>query len=98
LPLVPTLAFVLREFQAIVAGTALAADDVEPTPGNGLDSVAPGTAITLVPGPCEIRPFVANHVGPDIVASPVDNVLVPEALLHITPIKYNPGGKLAANG
>jgi hypothetical protein len=92
------LAAELREFQAIVPGTALAAEDVLPTPGNGFDIAAPGTAITLVPGPNVNTPFVANHVGAAIVARPVDNVLVPDALLHITPTKYSPGGKLAANG
>lgn len=69
-----------------------------PTPGNGTDSAAPGTPTALVPGPNVNTPFVPSHVGADIVTSPVESVLDPDALLHMTPMRKTPGGKVAAKG
>jgi len=93
------LAAELIPVNASVAGTALAAEEVLPIPGNMALVFAfamPGILIVSA-GPV-MTPFVASQVGPASAIKPVDKVLVPDALDHMIPTTYSPGGKLAANG
>lgn len=56
-----------------------------PTPKNGILSAAPGTP--TVKAGYVTTPIVADQVGAAIATSPVESVLEPEAVLHITPAK-----------